>query len=79
MSSNIKYSVFTKPWKNITLEELGKTVKNMGFNAIEYPLRDGYQVQPSDGAAGIKKLCRVMASYGLEVSSIAGGVDVRFV
>ncbi len=79
MSSPIQYSVFTKPWKNITLESLGEFVKGMGFDAIEYPLRDGYQVQPSDGAAGIKKLCKVMASYGLEVASIAGGVDVRFV
>lgn len=79
MYNDVKFSVFTKPWKDISLEELAFLVKDMGFDAIEYPLRAGYQVQPEDGAAGIKKLCSVMNSNGLEISSIAGGIDVRFV
>ncbi|MCL2773809.1 MAG: sugar phosphate isomerase/epimerase [Oscillospiraceae bacterium] len=77
MSKN-KYIVFTKPWKNITLEELGALVKNMGFDGVEYPLRDGYQVQPSEGVKGVKRLVDVLGKSGVTVESIAGGIDVKF-
>ena len=73
-----KFTVFTKPWKNISLEELGELVGKMGFDGVEYPLRDGYQVQPSDGAKGIKRLSDALAGFGLSVGSIAGGIDVKF-
>ena len=72
-----KFSVFTKPWKSQSLEELGEIVRNMGFNAVEYPLRDGYQVQPSDGAKGIVKLCKTLAKFDVAVTSVASGIDVR--
>lgn len=72
------YSVFTKPWREISLEQLGSLVKEMGFDAIEFPLRPGFQVQPEDGPGGIQRLCRVMSTFGLKVTSIAAGVDVRF-
>ena len=76
--SNNKFSVFTKPWKTISLEELGALVKDMGFDGVEYPLRDGYQVQPSDGIKGIKRLVEVLGSFGVTVESIAGGIDVKY-
>lgn len=76
---DVTYSVFTKPWKDISLEKLGALVREMGFDAIEYPLRAGYQVEPAEGAAGILRLCRSMAACGIQVASIAGGVDVQFV
>ena len=71
MSKN-KFTVFTKPWKDCKLEELGELVKGMGFDGVEYPLRDGYQVQPSEGAKGIKRLVDVLGAFGLSVESIAG-------
>jgi sugar phosphate isomerase/epimerase len=73
-----KYIVFTKPWKNITLEQLGEFVKDLGFDGVEYPLRDGYQVQPSDGIKGVKRLADVLGTFGVTVDSIAGGIDVKF-
>ena len=42
------YSVFTKPWKTASADELIGIVTSMGFNAIEFPLRDGYQVTPAE-------------------------------
>ena len=73
-----KFIVFTKPWKNITLEELGAFVKDCGYDGVEYPLRDGYQVQPSDGVKGVKRLVDVLGAFGVTVESIAGGIDVKF-
>jgi len=52
-------------------------VADMGFDAVEYPLRDGYQVQPSDGVEGIKRLCKTLAKSGVGVTSIASGIDVH--
>ena len=71
------FSVFTKPWKKESLDELGQLVHNMGFDAIEYPLRDGFQVQPSDGGEGIKKLCKTMAKHNIKVLSLAAGIDIN--
>lgn len=79
MQNSLKFSVFTKPWKEISLEALAEKVADMGFDAVEYPLRAGYQVQPSDGIEGLKRLRTVFDSYQLEVASIAAGLDVRFV
>lgn len=76
---SIQFAVFTKPWKEISLEELADKVADLGFDAVEYPLRAGYQVQPSDGVAGMKRLREVFSSRGIKVASIAGGIDVRFV
>ena len=76
---DITYSVFTKPWKNMSLEELADVVLDMGFTAVEYPLRVGYQVEPSEGEKGILRLCRTLEKANVKVTSIAGGVDVRFV
>ena len=74
---NIKYSVFTKPWKKKTLDELGALVADMGFDAVEYPLRDGFQVEPSEGAAGIVRLVRTLAKHNVNVASLAAGIDVQ--
>jgi len=73
------FSVFTKPWKTQTLDELGEFVAGMGFDAVEYPLREGFQVQPQDGKGGVKKLVDTFKKYGIKVSSIAGGIDVAVV
>jgi sugar phosphate isomerase/epimerase len=72
-----RFSVFTKPWKTQSLEELGALVKSMGFDAVEYPLRDGYQVQPSEGVRGIVRLATSLEKQGVRVTSLATGIDVH--
>ncbi len=63
----VRFSVFTKPWRELPLERLGELVRGMGFEAIEYPLRKGYQVEPAEGSRGIKRLCGAMAESGVSV------------
>jgi sugar phosphate isomerase/epimerase len=72
-----RFSVFTKPWKSQSLNELGVLVKNMGFDALEYPLREGFQVQPSEGARGILRLVKSLEKHGVLVTSLAAGIDVH--
>ncbi|MCL2320092.1 MAG: sugar phosphate isomerase/epimerase [Treponema sp.] len=69
------FSVFTKPWKKESLDELGDLVRSMGFDAVEYPLRDGFQVQPAEGTQGIVKLAKTLEKHGVKVASLAAGID----
>lgn len=70
-----KFSVFTKPWKTQTPEELAALVSDMGFDGVEFPLRDGYQAQPSDAAVSLPALAGVFAAHGLKIYSVASGLD----
>jgi sugar phosphate isomerase/epimerase len=72
-----RFSVFTKPWKTQSLEALGDLVQDMGYDAVEYPLREGFQIEPKDGVAGIVKLYKVLGDRGVSVSSLAAGIDVH--
>jgi sugar phosphate isomerase/epimerase len=73
----IKFSVFTKPWKKESPDKLSDLVRDMGFNAVEYPFRDGYQAQPSEGVKGIVRLSKTLEKHGITVTSLAAGIDVH--
>ena len=66
-----RYSIFTKPYKTLSTDELGKKVAAMGFTAIEYPLREGYQVNLSDAENGMASLANSLAEFGISISSVA--------
>ncbi len=73
--SRCVFTVFTKPWKSFTMEELAAHVKRLGFDGVEFPLRPGYQVEPEKAAKGLPKLARVFADHGLSIASVAGPTD----
>ena len=76
MSENgIAYAVFTKPWKEKSIPELGAFVREMGFDAIELPVRPGFQVEPEKIAKGLPEAARQLADCGVEIASIAGPTD----
>ena len=70
-----RYSIFTKPYKTLSMDELGRKVQSMGFSAIEYPLREGYQVALNDAENGMAELAKVLEKYGVAVSSIASATE----
>jgi sugar phosphate isomerase/epimerase len=39
--NQVKFAVFTKPWKTLSVWELGKFISELGFDGIEFPLRKG--------------------------------------
>jgi sugar phosphate isomerase/epimerase len=71
----MKLSVFTKPWKNLTADELGALVRDVGFTGIEFPLRDGYQAQPANAVEELPRLKETLAKYGVSISSVASGLE----
>jgi len=69
------FTVFTKPWKDMTMEDLAAHVKRLGFDGVEFPLRPGYQVEPAGAAKGLPRLARLFKDHGLKIASIAGPTD----
>ncbi|HBN84348.1 MAG TPA: xylose isomerase [Clostridiales bacterium] len=74
-SSNSLFSVFTKPWKTLSIDELGKLISGMGFCGIEFPVRDGYQVVPESAEKGLPLLAKQLGEYGLKITSVASNLN----
>ena len=70
----IVFSVFTKPWK-MELAALGDFVAGLGFDAIELPVRPGFQVEPVNVARGLPDAARIMSERGVRITSVAGPTD----
>ncbi len=73
-TKQIELSVFTKPWK-MPLPELGAFVARLGFDAIELPVRPGFQVEPDRVGAGLPVAARQLADFGVRIASISGPLD----
>ncbi len=71
MSKRFIFSMFTKMWKTKSINELAAFVQGLGFGGIEFPLRDGYQVEPKDAETGLPKLAKDFDAYGLNICSVA--------
>jgi len=68
------FSVFTKPWKTLA-PQLAGFVKGLGFDAIELPVRSGYEVNPENVSKELPRAARQFAEFGLKIASIAGPTD----
>jgi sugar phosphate isomerase/epimerase len=69
------WSVFTKPWREPGIGSLGELVAGMGFDAVELPVRPGYQVTPAEVATALPAAARELARAGVTIASIASGTD----
>lgn len=70
-------AVFTKPWKELSLFELGRFIADLGFDGIEFPVRDGFQIEPAEAETKLPQLVKVMKDFNLEVFSIASSTEER--
>ena len=71
------YSVFTKPWQKLSVPELIDTVTRLGYNAIEFPLRDGAQVCPAEAEEKLPVLVRDLANAGIRIVDVASTPEER--
>jgi sugar phosphate isomerase/epimerase len=74
MSDGIKFSVFTKPWRTLSLAELGDYVRGLGFDGIEFPVRPGYQVGP-ENVRDLPRAAKQLATSAIKIYSVAGPTD----
>jgi sugar phosphate isomerase/epimerase len=71
------YSVFTKPWKNCSVSELIEVVRGMGYDTIEFPLRDGFQVTPAEAEKKLPLLVEELKAGGIRIDDVASDTDER--
>lgn len=69
------YSVFTKPWRDLSVPELIETVTHLGYNAIEYPLREGFQVTPDQAREKLPQLVKDLKNAGIRVDNVASSTE----
>ncbi len=75
MTSDVSFTVFTKPWPDLSLPELARMVKTAGFDGIELPVRPGFQVTPQNVARDLPKAASIFRDEGLRIESVAGTAD----
>jgi len=71
---NLKFSVFTKPWKDLSVWGLASFISDLGFDGIEFPLREGYQLSP-ENAHQLPQLVKQFEDHGLKIYSVASSTD----
>jgi sugar phosphate isomerase/epimerase len=67
----VRWSVFTKPWPHLPISELADLVAGMGFDAIEFPLRPGFQIDLDDLPRSAVRASSALADAGLTIASVA--------
>ncbi|MCP8937411.1 sugar phosphate isomerase/epimerase [Alsobacter sp. SYSU M60028] len=72
--SNIDLAVFTKPWLD-SIESVADRMAALGVQGIELPIRPGYQVTPADAGSTLARACKVLASRGLRIVSVAAPLE----
>ncbi|MEA4890797.1 MAG: sugar phosphate isomerase/epimerase family protein [Clostridiaceae bacterium] len=65
------YSLFTKPWKTLPSQILAEKVRTLGFDAVEFPLRSGFQAEPEHAGRDLPKLAAIFKAEGLAITSVA--------
>jgi sugar phosphate isomerase/epimerase len=71
---DIKLAVFTKPWTD-AIEAVADRMVTLGVQAIELPVRPGYQVTPETARAAMPAVMRILEGRGLSICSVAGPLD----
>jgi sugar phosphate isomerase/epimerase len=72
--SDIKFAVFTKPWAN-PIDEVAERMNALGVEAIELPIRPGYQVTPETVKSALPEVVRRLEGHGLSICSVAAPLD----
>jgi sugar phosphate isomerase/epimerase len=72
MSTPSRYTVFTKPWPDLSPDELGAFVARMGFDGVELPVRPGYQVDPDNALKMLPLAAETLGKHGVDLVSVAG-------
>lgn len=66
----MEYMLFTKPWRDLSVEALGQHARSLGFGQIELPVRDGFQCTP-DTVEQLPTVSDQLRDQGVRVRAIA--------
>lgn len=64
------FAIFIKPWKSLSIQEVGKKIKSLGFDAVELPIRAGFACEPETVVHDLPKAAREFKSMGVELLGV---------
>jgi sugar phosphate isomerase/epimerase len=59
--------IFTKSFRETPNEQIGRTVKDLGFDGLDVTIRPGYAVNPENVARELPRAVKLWAEMGLKV------------
>lgn len=72
----MKSAIFSKFMKGYSVEQLGEKVRSLGFSAIEFPVRPGFQCEPEEVSTRLIPLIkRLRDDFGVDVPIVTNGHD----
>ena len=75
MTSGIRYSVFSKPWQTLSVADLARHLRELGFEGVEFPVRPDFQVEPESIGEKLPEAAQIFADHGIAIESVAGPTD----
>lgn len=70
-----KFSVFTKMWPGLSMEQLAAHVSSFGLDGVELPVRPGFPLEPAAAARALPAAANTFAAHGLRIYSVAGSPE----
>jgi sugar phosphate isomerase/epimerase len=70
MTLSNKLAVFVKPWKTMSLPELGKFIHDLGFEWIELPVRPGFPCEPDQIETALPQAAKILADAGVNILNV---------
>jgi len=61
------FAVFVKPWKTLSLPELARHIRKLGFEWIELPVRPGFPCELETIEKLLPKAVRILGEEGVKV------------
>jgi sugar phosphate isomerase/epimerase len=69
-------SVFVKPWKAMPFPQLGAHLQQLGFTAIELPVRTGFLCQPDSIERDLPDAVAILNDFGVQVLNVAADLPL---
>ena len=63
-------ALFVKPWKALSLPDLARHIKSLGFDLIELPVRPGFQVEPDRIERDLPAAVKLLGEHGVRVLNV---------
>ncbi|MBI1299738.1 TIM barrel protein [bacterium] len=71
-----RISVFVKPWKGMSLAALAAHVHDLGFDAVELPVRPGFPCRPETVEDDLPQAVTILADHGVSVLNVTADLPL---
>ena len=66
------WAAFPERGRQVEPRQIAALVRRMGFDGVELPGRDGWQVQPGDPSSKLREVADIFHDHGVRIHSVTG-------